>query len=181
MARLKVFKAQMGFYESVVAAPSQKAALDAWGTHQNLFQNGMAAVTDEAAAVKAATAKPGVALRRPAGSKSGFEEASETLPKLPPGPRRKPETKGKTGKTAEPKAPPPPPDRSDLDAAEKALETIEAEHQAKRAELDRARQALDAQALDLEREHRAKRKDAERALDAARRAYDRASAKAAKR
>src|SRR6187402_2197200 len=157
MARLKVFKAQMGFYESVVAAPSQKAALDAWGTHQNLFQGGMAAVTDEAAAVKAATAKPGVVLRRPAGSRGGFEEASETLPKVPPAPRRKAETKSVTKTAAAPKPPPPPPDRSELDAAEKAMENLEAEHQAKRSDLDRARQALDAQALDLEREHRAKR------------------------
>src|SRR4051812_7624794 len=121
MARLKVFKAQMGFYESVVAAPSQKAALAAWGTHQDLFGAGMAAVTDEAAAVKAATAQPGVVLKRPAGGKGVFEADARTLPKLPPGPTRT-KTKG-----AKAKAPvkPKPPDRTALTEAEQALKEVE--------------------------------------------------------
>ena len=48
--KLKVFQAQFGFYDTVVAAPSRAAALRAWGTHQNLFASGEAKVaTDEAA------------------------------------------------------------------------------------------------------------------------------------
>ena len=73
--RLKVFRAAMGFFESVVAAPSQKAALDAWGTRQDLFKEGMAAVTNDPQAVEAALAHPGVVLQRPTGSKGGFEPA----------------------------------------------------------------------------------------------------------
>jgi hypothetical protein len=48
--RLKVFQAQIGFFDTVVAAPSQAAALRAWGVHQDLFANGGAkAITDELA------------------------------------------------------------------------------------------------------------------------------------
>ncbi|HEY5072122.1 MAG TPA: hypothetical protein VII63_08830 [Caulobacteraceae bacterium] len=47
MARLKVFTTRMGFFETVVAAPSQKAALAAWGTAQNLFADGAARLATE--------------------------------------------------------------------------------------------------------------------------------------
>ena len=43
--RLKVFQAQFGFYDTVVAASSQAAALRAWGIHQTLFANGEATET----------------------------------------------------------------------------------------------------------------------------------------
>ena len=52
--KLKVFQAQLGFFDSVVAAPSKAAALRAWGTHQDLFASGDARiVTDKAAAAAA--------------------------------------------------------------------------------------------------------------------------------
>src|SRR3954454_9611955 len=48
--KLKVFQAQFGFFDTVLAVPSQAAALRAWGTHRNLFATGHAKVaTDEAA------------------------------------------------------------------------------------------------------------------------------------
>ena len=65
--RLKVYRAQMGFAEAIVAAPSQKAALQAWGARQNLFAEGLATVAEDAEEVGAATAKPGVVLQRPGG------------------------------------------------------------------------------------------------------------------
>jgi hypothetical protein len=43
IALWKVFQAQFGFYDTVVAAPSQVAALRAWGIHQNLFAGGQGA------------------------------------------------------------------------------------------------------------------------------------------
>ena len=54
MARLKVFTTQSGFYDLAVAAPSQAAALRAWGIHQNLFAEGMAKVASDKAVVDAA-------------------------------------------------------------------------------------------------------------------------------
>src|SRR5205085_10312942 len=56
--KLKVFQAQIGFYDTVVAAPSQAAALRAWGIRQNLFADGLARTTDEPQAVEAALATP---------------------------------------------------------------------------------------------------------------------------
>ena len=66
--KLKVFQAQFGFYDTVVAAPSQAAALRAWGMHQNLFASGEATVTTDEAAVAAAIAHPETPLRRAVGS-----------------------------------------------------------------------------------------------------------------
>src|SRR5438270_64082 len=112
MARLKVYAARMGFFESVVATTSQKAALDAWGTRQNLFGEGLADVTQDPEAVKAALADPGVVLRRPAGG-GAFEPASgpaKALPEVPKLQRPKPLAKA----TPEPAPPKPPPDRSGL-------------------------------------------------------------------
>jgi hypothetical protein len=73
--RLKVYAARLdGLNDYVVAAPNQGEALKAWDVHQNLFQEGLAAVTDEKSAVKAATARPGVVLRRRAQSRGAWTE-----------------------------------------------------------------------------------------------------------
>lgn len=73
--RLKVYAARLdGLNDYVVAAPNQGEALKAWDVHQNLFQEGLAAVTEEKSAVKAATAKPGVVLRRSVKSKGSWAE-----------------------------------------------------------------------------------------------------------
>lgn len=73
--RLKVYAARLdGLHDYVVAAPSQGEALKAWDVRQNLFQEGLAAVTEETSAVKAATAKPGVVLRRSVKSNGSWAE-----------------------------------------------------------------------------------------------------------
>ena len=74
--KLKVFQAQIGFYDTVVAAPSRQAALRAWGVHQNLFAGGQAAVVTDKDAVAAAVAHPEVVLKRPAGSSGPFQSDS---------------------------------------------------------------------------------------------------------
>ncbi|MET4035820.1 hypothetical protein ABIB94_007521 [Bradyrhizobium sp. JR7.2] len=46
MARkLKTFQTSLGFYDLAVAAPSMKAALEAWGADSNLFHQGVAKET----------------------------------------------------------------------------------------------------------------------------------------
>jgi hypothetical protein len=78
MARkLKVFTTSAGFFDLAVSAPSMKAALEAWGAGANLFHQGFARQTDEAAIVKAAMARPGVVLRRPVGTDQPFREEAE--------------------------------------------------------------------------------------------------------
>ena len=69
MARkLKTYQTSLGFFDQAIAAPSMKAALEAWGADSNLFHQGAAKETDDPDVVAATMAKPGVVLKRPAGS-----------------------------------------------------------------------------------------------------------------
>jgi hypothetical protein len=63
--RLKVYRTAMGFDDALVAAPNQKAALQAWGTSTDLFAAGRAAVVDDPAEGAEALAHPGQVVRRP--------------------------------------------------------------------------------------------------------------------
>jgi colicin import membrane protein len=75
--KLKVYQTSQGFYDLAIAAPSMKAALEAWGSNNNLFHHGFAKESDDSDVIAAAMANPGVVLRRPVGSKKAFKEHSE--------------------------------------------------------------------------------------------------------
>ncbi|MDA9409684.1 cell envelope biogenesis protein TolA [Bradyrhizobium sp. CCBAU 45384] len=78
MARkLKTYQTSLGFHDLAIAAPSMKAALEAWGAGSNLFHQGLAKETDDPEVVAATMAKPGVVLRRAAGSSGRFSEQSD--------------------------------------------------------------------------------------------------------
>jgi len=62
--KLKTYQTSLGFYDLAIAAPSMKAALEAWGAGSNLFHQGIAYETDDPHVVAATMAKPGVVLRR---------------------------------------------------------------------------------------------------------------------
>ena len=84
MARkLKTYVTSIGFFELAVAAPSMKAALEAWGTERNLFQQGFAKETDDPAIVAATMAQPGIVLKRSVGSRGTFREHAELPKSLP--------------------------------------------------------------------------------------------------
>lgn len=85
--KLKVYCTSIGFFELAVAAPSMKAAAEAWGSVPDIFKRGFAKQTDEPNVVAAAMASPGVVLRRPVGSHANFSEHA-ALPKLPAGRRK---------------------------------------------------------------------------------------------
>jgi hypothetical protein len=78
--KLKTYITNLGFFELALAAPSMKAALEAWGMGHNVFHQGFARETHDAKIVAAAMAKPGVVLRRPVGTKGAFTE-NAALPK----------------------------------------------------------------------------------------------------
>ena len=40
--KLKTYQTSLGFFEQAIAAPSMKAALEAWGADSNLFHQGVA-------------------------------------------------------------------------------------------------------------------------------------------
>jgi colicin import membrane protein len=75
--KLKTFITNIGFFELALAAPSMKAALEAWGMGHNAFQHGFAKQTDDPKIVAATMAQPGVVLRRAVGTKGEFTEHSE--------------------------------------------------------------------------------------------------------
>jgi colicin import membrane protein len=78
MARkLKTFQTTLGFYDLAIAAPSMKAALEAWGAGSNLFHQGVAKETHDRDVVAATMSKPGVVLKRPAGSNGRLAEHSD--------------------------------------------------------------------------------------------------------
>jgi hypothetical protein len=80
---LKVFQTHIGFYDLVVAAPSMKAAAEAWHASPRLFAQGFAAPTNDNDAVTAALAQPGVVLKRPHGKHTPWsaEPEAPTAPK----------------------------------------------------------------------------------------------------
>ena len=120
MARkLKTYQTSLGFFDLAIAAPSMKAALEAWGSETNLFHQGFAKETDDPAIVAATLAKPGVVLRRPVGSDGAFSEHAELPKELPVDKER----------TAKPPATPrePPAQRVDDKAAREAALAFERE------------------------------------------------------
>src|SRR6478736_454262 len=72
--KLKVYQTSQGFYDLAIAAPSMKAALEAWGANTNLFHQGFASEAEDRSIIEATMARPGVVLRRPVGSNKPFEE-----------------------------------------------------------------------------------------------------------
>src|ERR1700760_462783 len=78
--KLKVYVTSLGFFEQAIAAPSMKAALEAWGADSNLFHQGVAKESHDPDVIAATMAKPGVVLKRPVGSDGPFGEHAE-LPK----------------------------------------------------------------------------------------------------
>jgi hypothetical protein len=75
--KLKTYQTSLGFFDQAIAAPSMKAALEAWGAESNLFHQGAAKESDDPAVVAATMAQPGVVLRRPVGSDGAFGEHAE--------------------------------------------------------------------------------------------------------
>jgi hypothetical protein len=75
--KLKTYQTSLGFFDQVIAAPSMKAALEAWGAESNLFHQGAARESDDPNIIAAAMAKPGVVLKRPVGSHGPFGEHSD--------------------------------------------------------------------------------------------------------
>ncbi|MGY4624798.1 cell envelope biogenesis protein TolA [Bradyrhizobium sp. USDA 4486] len=132
--KLKIYQTSLGFYDQAVAAPSMKAALQAWGASSNLFHQGVAKETDDPDVVAATMASPGVVLRRPVGSDDPFTEDAQLPSALADGeprPKRRPkaESKKRPVKTAHK-----PSRKADDQAARKAAAAFEKEDQRREAE-----------------------------------------------
>ncbi len=122
MARApRVYRADFdGVHEWIVAAPNQRAALDAFGVSQDLFAQGRAGVESDEEAVAAARAAPGRPLRRmkgsddpfalPDGDGGGWAAALKAAPKgaSRAAPKAAVTGKAKAGAAKAPKPAPPP-------------------------------------------------------------------------
>jgi hypothetical protein len=165
MARkLKTYQTSLGFFDQAIAAPSMKAALEAWGADSNLFHQGAAREADDPDIIAATMKRPGIVLRRPVGSDAPFGEQAE-LPKDLEGKPPKAAAKAR-GRTAR-KPPSRPVDKA---AGRKAALAYEREQKSRERE-----KARDDATRRKERERR------QQAIDKAQTALNEAEAEHAKR
>jgi hypothetical protein len=166
MARkLKTYQTSLGFFDLAIAAPSMKAALEAWGADSNLFHQGAAKESGDPDVIAAAMEKPGAVLRRPVGSDGSFSEHAE-LPTNLDGDKRptKASRKSKGSKAKKPSLP--------VDKAADRKATLAYEKEQKRRERERASEEA---ARERERERR------QLAVDKAQAALETAERKHAKK
>jgi hypothetical protein len=167
--KLKTYQTSQGFYDLAVATPSMKAALEAWGSKQNLFHQGFAKETDDGEVVAAAMAKPGIVLRRPVGSDQPFREHADlpTMESLDSRPRKRTVPRGQ--KT--PKA---------VKTDEKGTRQAALAYERERERRERQRQKEETAAARARARRHAAVSNAEAALESARREHEASAAKIAK-
>ena len=160
MARkLKTYQTSLGFFDLAIAAPSMKAALQAWGADSNLFHQGAAKESDDPDVIGATLAKPGVVLRRPVGSDGSFGEHAELPTDLGDGGKPRKADRKSGGRKAKKHL-----SRPAGKAAERKA-ALDYEREQRRRELERAREEA---ARQKERERRRQAVDkAQAALDMA--------------
>ena len=122
--KLKVFRTAIGFHDAYVAAPSQKAALEAWGANSNLFARGVAEIVTDPKLSAAPLANPGKVLKVSRGTATQQLAALTETPRKPAPPSNEKSKSPVVGKEA-----PPRPSRARLEAAESALADAQARHE----------------------------------------------------
>lgn len=181
MAKLKVFRTPIGFHDAYVAAPSQKAALEAWGSDADLFARGIAEKVTDPELMDGPLANPGVVIKVSRGSAGDHFETKE--PKRPTQPTskkskavREEEEEEETVPKPAPKPPKPKkkiprPRRAKLEAANQALDQAAADLKEKLADIDARKRALDAERRALQADSAKQVTKLEAARDRARNDY----------
>ncbi|MET0238425.1 MAG: hypothetical protein ABW184_00880 [Sphingobium sp.] len=142
---LKVYRTSIGFQDAYVAAPSQKAALAAWGTEKNLFARGAAEIVTDARLTKAALAQPGVVVRQARGTTAEHLAATRE-------PKRNIAAPVAEADPPPPKKRAPRPSRDRLARAEAALEKSRRSYEDGLAKLDAQIERLRSERADLRAE-----------------------------
>ena len=176
-AKLKVFRTPAGFHDAYVAAPSQKAALKAWGSDADLFARGVAEVVTDEALTAEPLANPGTVIKRSRGSAE--EQIAEASKQTARTPREAPTKSEETSPApAKPKRKPRPrPSRAALNDAEAAIAETEERQRKDEKAIDRQIAELNRQRDELRRTHEKETANMERKRDQARATYERAVAK----
>lgn len=163
MATMKVYRTAIGFHDAYVAAPSQKAALRAWGSDHDLFARKAAEVVTDPALTAEPLASPGQVIKRLRGTEA------EQIAALPPDrPRRARPASDR--KPSDPK-PKPRPSRKPLEDAEQAVADAERDFAKARAELSAREAALARERRAMERDQARRLEELNHAREQAERAY----------
>lgn len=189
MAMLKVFRTPIGFHDAYVAAPSQKAALAAWGADADLFARGVAERVTDPGLMAEPLEKPGQVIRRARGT------AAEHLAALPRdrarGSTRRDRSGIETGqedvaeagrrarrsRKAAPEPPPKPeprPSRAKLETLEREMAALDARQRREMREFAAEEARLQRRKAALARSHDTARKALARKLDHARASHEQA-------
>lgn len=172
MPKLKVYRTPIGFHDAYVAAPSQRAALKAWGADADLFARGAAEVVTDAGLTEAPLAHPGEVIRLRRGTEA---EHLKALARTPPAARRRevdaraagtepgagaerPTPGRKVPAPAQPPARPakprrPRPSRAALDKAEAAIRDAENRFETALEDIAARKRALDQELRDVRTQH----------------------------
>ncbi|MBO9516449.1 MAG: hypothetical protein J7493_00125 [Porphyrobacter sp.] len=168
--KLKVFRTPIGFHDAYVAAPSQKAALEAWGSDADLFARGVAERVEDPELAREPLEHPGEVIRRLRGTEA---EQIAALPKpQKPAVGKQAEAKPKPAKPSV--KPKPRPDRTALAEAEDRLAEMNARHKADERVLAQREADLVRDRSETDRRHQAEKSKLEREVEAARMKYERA-------
>jgi len=172
--KLKVFRTPIGFHDAYVAAPSRKAALEAWGADSNIFAQGIAEEVTDPKLMEEPLADPGTVIRRVRGSPDEhFAELERRAPKRTKAVRE--EEDGENVVELKPKSKPrPKPSREEVDAADEALEKAQKKQRRKLGEIDEKMRELEQRRRELQRKYEEEHDVLERRRDKAKSAYDRA-------
>jgi hypothetical protein len=168
--KLKVFRTTAGFHDAYVAAPSQKAALEAWGADANLFARGVADQVTDPKLMAAPLERPGEVIKVSRGDLSAQLKAlgPRMKAKARTDPEEEIEKPRKASKTK------PPPKRDKVDAAEAALKKVRERHTAEAGELEAERDAIERKLAALRTKQGKETARLERQRDEAREAYRKA-------
>ena len=169
--KLKVFRTPIGFHDAYVAAPSQKAALEAWGTETNLFARGSAEQVTDPALIKVPLEHPGQVVKVLRGTRA---EQIAALKQQEP--KRSEKSKGSRFSKAEvvakrPKKRPQP-SRTALNKAEEQLEKLEERQSEQIDKLEEQMKALERERKELERRHERERDKAQEQVEEERSKYE---------
>ena len=164
--KLKVYCTPIGFHDAYIAAPSQKAALEAWGSDANLFARGVAEQVTDPRLMAEPLAHPGKVIRKLRGT---AEEQIAALPEDQPKPKAnspKPAVKPK-----------PRPSRTPVEDAEQVLAELEERQRDERERLARREAELAHERRELEERQREELDRVSKARDRAEANYEKALAK----
>lgn len=165
-AKLKVFRTPIGFHDAYVAAASQKAALEAWGSDAKLFARGSAEQVTEPELMKAPLERPGEVIKVLRGSQA---EQVAALGKAAVTKLNRRTARNEPGKARTPK-----PSRAALAEAEDALKQLLRGQAKALAAIDKEAEAIARKRRELERRQARELEEVEEKADRERASHERA-------